>query len=398
LFATPLTFFSHGVLSLSWWQILLTTLVLTHVTIISVTVYLHRCQAHRALDLHPAVSHFFRFWLWMTTGVTTGPWVAIHRKHHAKCETEADPHSPQVRGIWNVLLGGAELYRAEAKNEETLRRFGHGTPNDWLERNLYARYPDLGVSLLIVMDVALFGCIGVTVWAVQMIWIPFLAGGVVNGVGHFLGYRNFDSADASTNMFPFGILIGGEELHNNHHAYATSARLSNKWYEFDLGWAYICMLSALGLARVRKTSSKPRLVKGKCVLDDDAVQAIIRSRHEVMARYSETAERAYRQELERSAHISRRDRAALMRAVRKGFRGAHTAQSGRYQQQFKEIVETSQKLRTYVELRDELLTIWERSTRSSEQLLSQLQEWCRRAEHSGNNALVEFSLSLRQYA
>jgi stearoyl-CoA desaturase (delta-9 desaturase) len=377
VFATPLTFFSHGVLALPWWQILLTTLALTHVTIISVTVYLHRCQAHRALELHPAVSHFFRFWLWMTTGVTTGPWVAVHRKHHAKCETDADPHSPQIRGIWKVLLGGAELYRAEAKNEETLRKFGHGTPNDWLERNLYARYPDLGVSLLIVMDVALFGCIGVSVWAVQMIWIPFLAGGVVNGVGHFLGYRNFDSADASTNVFPFGILIGGEELHNNHHAYATSARLSNKWYEFDLGWAYICMLSALGLARIRKTSPTPRLVKGKCVLDDDTVQAIIRSRYEVMARYSETAERAYREELERSAHLSRRKRAAQMRAVRKGLRTAHPVRSARYQQRFREIVESSQKLRTYVDLRDELMAIWERSTRSSEQLLSQLQEWCR---------------------
>jgi stearoyl-CoA desaturase (delta-9 desaturase) len=267
-----------------------------------------------------------------------------------------------------------------------------------VERNLYARYPDLGVSLLIVMDVALFGCIGVTIWAVQMIWIPFLAGGVVNGVGHFLGYRNFDSADASTNVFPLGILIGGEELHNNHHAYATSARLSNKWYEFDLGWVYICMLSAVGLAKVRKTSPKPRLVKGKCVLDDDAVQAIIRSRLEVMARYSQTAERAYRQELERSAHLSRRERAARMRAVRKGLRCAHTAQSGLHEQQFKKIVESSQKLRTYVELRDELLAIWERSTRSSEQLLSQLQDWCCRAEQSGSKALVEFSLSLRQYA
>jgi stearoyl-CoA desaturase (delta-9 desaturase) len=248
------------------------------------------------------------------------------------------------------------------------------------------------------MDVALFGCIGVSVWAVQMIWIPFLAGGVVNGVGHFLGYRNFDSADASTNVFPFGILIGGEELHNNHHAYATSARLSNKWYEFDLGWAYICMLSALGLARIRKTSPTPRLVKGKCVLDDDTVRAIIRSRYEVMARYSETAERAYREELERSAHLSRRKRAAQMRAVRKGLRTAHPVRSARYQHRFREIVESSQKLRTYVDLRDELMAIWERSTRSSEQLLSQLQEWCRRAEHSGSHALVEFSLSLRQYA
>jgi stearoyl-CoA desaturase (delta-9 desaturase) len=398
LFITSLAFLSHGLLSLLWWQILLATLVLTHVTIVSVTVYLHRCQAHRALDLHPAASHFFRFWLWMTTGVLTGPWAAIHRKHHAKCETDEDPHSPQTRGIWAVLMGGAELYRVEAKNEETLRKFGHGTPNDWIERNLYARYPDLGISLLMVIDVALFGVVGVSVWAVQMMWIPFWAGGVVNGVGHFLGYRNFGSADASTNIIPLGLLIGGEELHNNHHAYATSARLSNKWYEFDIGWMYICILAALGLAQVRKVAPKPHLVKGKMVLDDDTVQAILRNRYEVMGDYARTAERAYRQELERMGHISRHERLLLMRGVRKGFRGAYAAQSNRCQRQLTALCDRNQKLRTYVELRDDLSSIWERSNKSQEQLLSQLQEWCRRAEQSGIHALEEFSLRLRQYA
>ncbi|WP_341315745.1 fatty acid desaturase [Paraburkholderia sp. IMGN_8] len=398
MFIPSLAFFSHGLLSLLWWQILLTTLVLTHITIVSVTVYLHRCQAHRALDLHPVVSHFFRFWLWMTTGMLTGPWAAVHRKHHAKCETAEDPHSPQIRGIWKVLLGGAELYRVEAKNEETLRRFGHGTPNDWIERNIYARYPNLGVSLLVVIDVALFGVVGVSVWAVQMMWIPFWAGGVVNGVGHFLGYRNFGSADASTNVIPLGILIGGEELHNNHHAYVTSARLSNRWYEFDIGWMYICILSALGLAKVRKVAPTPHLVKGKMVLDDETVQAILRNRYEVMANYARTAERAFRQELERMGHISRHERFLLMRGVRTWFRGAYAAQGNRWQRQLMEIYNRNQKLRTYVELRDDLSAIWERSNRSREQLLYQLQEWCRRAEHSGINALEEFSLRLRQYA
>lgn len=398
MFTTSLAFFSHGLLSLLWWQILLATLVSTHVTIVSVTLYLHRCQAHRALDLLPAASHFFRFWLWMTTGVLTGQWAAIHRKHHAKCETDEDPHSPQTRGIWKVLMGGAELYRVEAKNEETLRKFGHGTPNDWMERNVYARYPNLGISLLMVIDVALFGVVGVSVWAVQMMWIPFWAGGVVNGIGHFLGYRNFGSADASTNIIPLGLLIGGEELHNNHHAYPTSARLSNKWYEFDIGWMYICILASLGLAQVRKVAPTPRLVKGKMVLDDDTLQAILRNRYEVMGNYARTAERAYRQELERMAQISRHERFLLMRDVRKRFRGTYSAKSNRYQRQLTAICDRNQKLRTYVELRDDLSAIWERSNRSHEQLLSQFQEWCRRAEHSGITALEEFSLRLHQYA
>ncbi|MFM0730468.1 fatty acid desaturase [Paraburkholderia sediminicola] len=398
MFIASLAFLSHGLLSLLWWQILLATLVLTHVTIVSVTVYLHRCQAHRALDLHPAASHFFRFWLWMTTGVLTGPWAAIHRKHHAKCETDEDPHSPQIRGIWAVLMGGAELYRAEAKNEETLRKFGHGTPNDWIERNLYAKYPDLGISLLMVIDVALFGVAGISVWAVQMMWIPFWAGGVVNGVGHFLGYRNFGSTDASTNIIPLGLVIGGEELHNNHHAYATSARLSNKWYELDIGWMYICILAALGLAQVKKVAPTPRLVKGKMVLDDDTVQAVLRNRYEVMRNYARTAERACRQELKHMENISRHERLLLMRDVRQRFRGTYAVKSNRRQWQLTTLCDRNQKLRTYIELRDGLSAIWERSNKSHEQLLSQLQDWCRRAEHSGINALEAFSLRLRQYA
>ncbi|MBN9115828.1 MAG: fatty acid desaturase, partial [Pandoraea sp.] len=245
-----LGFISTGLLDWSGWKITLFTLIVTHVTIAGVTIYLHRCQAHRALDVHPIVAHFFRFWLWMTTGMVTSEWAAIHRKHHAKCETPEDPHSPQTRGLWKVLAEGAELYRAEAKNEETLRKFSHGTPNDWIENHLYKRYPILGVSFMMIIDIALFGAVGLTVWAVQMVWIPFWAAGVVNGLGHYWGYRNFNCADASTNLLPWGIIIGGEELHNNHHTYATSAKLSNKWYEFDIGWLYICVLSALGLAKV----------------------------------------------------------------------------------------------------------------------------------------------------
>ncbi|MGU7775824.1 DesA family fatty acid desaturase [Burkholderia sp. MR1-5-21] len=393
-----LDFLSHGLLRFSWWQIVLFALAVTHVTIVGVTVYLHRCQAHRALELHPIASHFFRFWLWMTTGMLTGQWAAIHRKHHAKCETEEDPHSPQTRGIWKVFLEGAELYRAEAKNEETMRKFSHGTPNDWMERNVYTKYPILGISLMMVIDVALFGVIGLTVWAVQMAWIPFWAAGVVNGFGHFWGYRNFNSADASTNLFPWGIVIGGEELHNNHHTFATSAKLSNKWYEFDIGWMYIRIMSAFGLAKVKKVAPTPRLNKPKTVLDQETLQAVLSNRYEVMARYGKAVKRAYRQELVRLKELGSSDKYQLMRGARKWF---HKDEDGLDEQKKKllpEIFANSQKLQTYFQLRQELAAIWDRSTASREQLLAQLQDWCHRAEQSGIKALQEFATRLRRYA
>lgn len=262
-----LDFVAGGLLQLSWWQLVLVTLVLTHITIVSVTVFLHRSQAHRGLDLHPAIAHFFRLWLWLTTGMVTKEWVAIHRKHHAKCEKEGDPHSPMVYGIEKVMWKGAELYREEAANQETLKRYGHGTPNDWLERNVYSRHPGLGIMLTLIVDVLLFGAAGLTVWAVQMAWIPFWAAGVVNGLGHYIGYRNFSSPDTSTNLFPIGILIGGEELHNNHHAYGTSAKFSSKWYEFDIGWLYIKLMTYLGLAKVRKVAPKLKLEKSTQVTE-----------------------------------------------------------------------------------------------------------------------------------
>jgi stearoyl-CoA desaturase (delta-9 desaturase) len=398
LLNSSLGFLANGLLDLSWWQILLFTLVMTHVTIIGVTVYLHRCQAHRALELHPAVAHFFRFWLWMTTGMLTGQWAAIHRKHHAKCETEEDPHSPQTRGILKVLLQGAELYRSEAKNEETLRKFSHGTPNDWLERNLYTRYPILGISLMMVIDVALFGIVGLSVWAVQMIWIPFWAAGVVNGLAHWWGYRNFNSADASTNIFPLGILIGGEELHNNHHTYATSAKLSNKWYEFDIGWMYIRIMSALKLAKVKKIAPTPRLSTSKPVLDHDTLQAVLSNRYEVMARYGKTLKRAYRQELSKLKDTGARDKYQLMRGARKWAFKEEAGLDEPQRKQLPELFSDNHKLRTFIELRQDLSAMWDRSNASREQLLVQLQDWCHRAEQSGIKALQDFAIRLRRYA
>ncbi|MFM0338132.1 DesA family fatty acid desaturase [Paraburkholderia fungorum] len=393
-----LDFLAHGLLHFSWLQLVLYTLIATHITIIGVTVYLHRCQAHRALELHPVVSHFFRFWLWMTTGMLTGQWAAIHRKHHAKCETEEDPHSPQTRGIWKVLLEGAELYRTEAKNEETMRKFSHGTPNDWMERNVYTKYPILGVSLMMVLNVALFGVVGLTIWAVQMIWIPFWAAGVVNGLAHWWGYRNFNSSDASTNIFPWGIIIGGEELHNNHHTYATSAKLSNKWYEFDIGWMYIRIMSAFRLAKVKKVAPTPRLTTGKLVLDQDTLQAVLANRYEVMARYGKALKRAYRQELAHLKEVGAREKYQVMRGARSWFHKEEAGLDEPQKRQLPQIFANSQKLKTYIDMRNELAAMWERSNASRDQLLIQLQDWCHRAEQSGIKALQEFAMRLRRYA
>ncbi|MBB5400882.1 MULTISPECIES: DesA family fatty acid desaturase [Paraburkholderia] len=393
-----LDFLAHGLLHFSWWQLVVFTLIVTHITIIGVTVYLHRCQAHRALDLHPIASHFFRFWLWMTTGMLTGQWAAIHRKHHAKCETEEDPHSPQTRGIWKVLLEGAELYRTEAKNEETMRKFSHGTPNDWLERNVYTKYPILGVSLMMVINVALFGVVGLTIWAVQMVWIPFWAAGVVNGLAHFWGYRNFNSSDASTNIFPWGIIIGGEELHNNHHTYATSAKLSNKWYEFDIGWMYIRIMQAFRLAKVKKIAPTPRLTTGKLVLDQDTLQAVLANRYEVMERYAKAIKRAYRQELAHLKEVGAREKYQVMRGARSWFHKEEAGLNEPQRLQLPQIFASSQKLKTYIDMRNELAAMWERSNASREQLLAQLQDWCHRAEQSGIKALQDFAMRLRRYA
>ncbi|MGF6974828.1 stearoyl-CoA desaturase (delta-9 desaturase) [Paraburkholderia sp. JPY465] len=393
-----LDFLAHGLLHFSWWQLVVYTLIVTHITIIGVTVYLHRCQAHRALDLHPIASHFFRFWLWMTTGMLTGQWAAIHRKHHAKCETEEDPHSPQTRGIWKVLLEGAELYRTEAKNEETMRKFSQGTPNDWIERNVYTKYPILGVSLMMVINVALFGVVGLTIWAVQMVWIPFWAAGVVNGLAHFWGYRNFNSSDASTNIFPWGIIIGGEELHNNHHTYATSAKLSNKWYEFDIGWMYIRIMQAFRLAKVKKIAPTPRLTTGKLVLDQDTLQAVLANRYEVMERYAKAIKRAYRQELAHLKEVGAREKYQVMRGARSWFHKEEAGLNEPQRLQLPQIFASSQKLKTYIDMRNELAAMWERSNASREQLLAQLQDWCHRAEQSGIKALQDFAMRLRRYA
>ena len=388
---------SQGLLAAAWWQVLLYTLVTTHITISAVTIFLHRAQAHRALDLHPVVSHFFRFWLWIGTGMLTKEFVAVHRKHHAKCETEEDPHSPQQKGLKALLLTGVELYKAEAANKETLVKYGHNTPDDWVERNVYTRFSWQGVGLMLILNLLLFGAVGAVVWAVQMTWIPWWATGIINGMGHFWGYRNFEAPDASTNVSPWGILIGGEELHNNHHTYPTSAKFSVKPYEFDVGWMYIRGMEMVGLAKVKKVPPKLELGGIRPVADNQTLEAIITNRYEVMARYAAELKRTVSTEVDRlkgqgPAAAARLKDMRLAQAwlhrdddrIPHGVKASLAATLG-----------DSPMLAKLVAMREELRALWTRTGVSAEQLVADLQVWCRKAEESGIAVLQEFSMKLR---
>jgi stearoyl-CoA desaturase (delta-9 desaturase) len=395
----PLSLLAHGLMPLPWWGYVVLAFGLTHVTIAAVTIFLHRTQAHRGLDLHPVVSHFFRFWLWLTTGMVTKEWVAIHRKHHARVETADDPHSPQTRGIRTVLLQGTELYRAEAKNQETLAKYGTGTPDDWIERNVYTRFSWEGCGLMLMIDLALCGPIGLTIWAVQMAWIPITAAGIINGLGHYWGYRNFSCDDASTNIVPWGIVIGGEELHNNHHAYGTSAKLSSRWFEFDLGWAYIRGLQALRLATVRKVAPRIRFDREKLHADLETLQSVITHRYAVLTRYARSAQHAFASEVASLRERARRGELAAdipsLRRLRRWFQTDVRRLSDRERARLALALENSNALQTLYAMRQELAALWERSNESREQLLARLQDWCHRAETSDIAPLRNFSRELR---
>ncbi len=387
-----------GLLDLPWWGDVLAVLAMTHITIVGVTIFLHRYQAHRALDLHPLVSHFFRLWLWLTTGQVTKEWAAVHRKHHAGVETPDDPHSPQVHGLNRVLWGGVFLYRKASLDPEILDRYGHGTPDDWLERNFYGKRSLLGVGIMAAIDILLFGLVpGMLIFIVQMLWIPFWAAGVINGVAHFWGYRNFGTRDASRNILPWGILIGGEELHNNHHAHATSAKLSSRWYEFDVGWMYISIMRMLGLAQVKKVASSPRFVEGKPSVDLETLQSVITHRYDVLSSYAKSLKQTYKQEFERLRALAPHD-AKLLRGLKHWLGRDDRDVPEVVRPRLAELMKKSNALQTVRTMRRELGDIWIRSTASSEQLLRQLQEWCHRAEARGVMPLVEFAGRLRRYA
>jgi len=395
---TATDYLFSGLLDLPWWGLAIVAVALTHVTIAAVTIYLHRCQAHRALDLHPVAAHFFRFWLWLTTGMVTKEWAAVHRKHHARVELPDDPHSPQQVGINRVLWGGVFLYAKEAQNGETLERYGQGTPDDWVERNVYSRLTLGGITLMGLADVALFGLApGGLIFGVQMAWIPFWAAGVINGIGHYWGYRSWDTPDASRNIVPFAILIGGEELHNNHHAYASSAKLSNKWYEIDVGWLYIRVLEVLGLAQVKRLPPKPRLAAAKAVVDFETLQAVIVNRYDVLARYAKSLKKTYVEELGKLKRFAPHD-AELLRRIRHWLGRDERRLPEPQRARLAQILAKSKALETAYAMRRELAAVWERSSASRGELVSHLQDWCRRAEESGIAPLREFSIRLRSYA
>lgn len=384
----------YGLLDLPWWGNILATAIFTHITIASVTIFLHRHQAHRALDLHPISSHFFRLWLWLTTGMKTKSWTAIHRKHHAKCETSEDPHSPQVFGLATVLAKGAELYKREACNEETLQRYGQGTPDDWLENNLYSAHSRLGVIIMLTINVILFGVPGFAIWAAQMAWNPVFAAGIINGIGHFWGYRNFECGDAATNIVPWGIIIGGEELHNNHHTYPTSAKLSVKKWEFDIGWLYIRLLTLFGLAKVKRVPPTPTIVADKKQIDIEALQALLSNRIQVMTAYSKTVILPLFKQQKKFAEpkkrrLLQRMKAALIRA------DVLVDDPGRYY--LEKFLEENKALQVVYHFGEQLKSIWNRTTATQKELIDALQDWCQRAEKTGVQKLQEFTAYLKGY-
>ena len=386
-----------GLLNLPWWGDIIACLILVQITIAGVTIFLHRCQAHRALDLHPIVSHFFRFWLWMTTGMITKEWAAIHRKHHAKCETEEDPHSPRIHGINKILFTGVVLYVRESHKKDVMEKYGHSTPTDWMERNVYTPMNKWGIMLLAALDIWLFGLVpGALIYGIQLGWIPFWAAGVINGVGHYFGYRNFQTDDDSTNIVPWAVWIGGEELHNNHHAYPTSAKFSLRWYEFDLGWMYVKILESMGLATVRKQAPKVKLDPSKWEVDAATLQAVIQHRFDVMANYAKSIKRTSK--LEIAALQAKGHDSTPMVAMRKWLHRDRAVIPAQVQPSLDQLVESNRALKTSLTMRQELTHLWERSTLNTEQLVNQLKDWCERAEGSGVAPLVEFSHRLRSYA
>ncbi|MDX1800241.1 MAG: fatty acid desaturase [Marinobacter sp.] len=384
----------NGLLDLSVVQLVVVALGLTHVTIVSVTLYLHRHSAHNSLDLNPVLAHFFRFWLWLTTSIVTKEWTAIHRKHHATCETENDPHSPVVKGLRKVVFEGAELY-AEAATPETLERFGQRTPEDWVERNVYTPHKSLGITLMALIDLMLFGVNGIWIWAIQMMWIPVWAAGVINGVGHFFGYRNYECADNARNIFPLAILVGGEELHNNHHTYPNSSKLSRRWFEVDIGWGYIRLFQLFGLAKPKGYRPIAHSVPGKQIMDVETVQAIANNRFDIMRQYRKRV----------MEPVLRQQKTLLEEEIKPRYRKLKTLLSREItlihatdKEQLESLLEDNPVLRQIYDKSHELQALWRQRGVKSHEKLQALTEWCREAEASGIRYLEEFAAHLKSYS
>jgi len=394
--ASILDFLAGGLLQFGWMGLAIYFLIATQLTIFSVTLYLHRSQAHRGVDFHPVLQHFFRFWTWLTTSMITKEWVAIHRKHHAKCETEEDPHSPMYKGIKTVFWRGVELYREARTQREDIEQYGKGAPNDWIERHLYTPHATMGPTLLLFVSFALFGFAGVALWAIQMAWIPFWAAGVVNGLGHWWGYRNFETTDTATNLTPWGVWIGGEELHNNHHAFPSSARFALRKWEVDIGWIAIKGFEKLGLAKVLRVAPALDVRPNMHVPDADTMKALLAHRFQAMTDYQRNViAPALREE---ASAAGAKLRALLPRQLRKGL-----VDDGRWlkpeaREQLQNWVSQRPRIRTLVEHRARLSALLEARSHNAAESLHNLQAWCREAEASGIRALQEFSARLKGYS
>jgi stearoyl-CoA desaturase (Delta-9 desaturase) len=384
--------FLYGFLNLSFWQYVVVTFLMVQFTFMGVTLYLHRDATHRSLDLHPALRHVFRFWLWMSSGIVTKEWVAVHRKHHARCETAEDPHSPVIYGLKKVLLEGAELYQVQARNPETCEKFGRGTPDDWMERNVYVRYRNYGITALLLVDLLLFGVPGLIIFSVQMLANPMMAAGVINGIGHYYGYRNFECPDAARNIVPWAFLVAGEELHNNHHAFPSSAKFSIYRWEFDIGWLYIRVFQLLGLAKVIRVALAPPHVEPRKHIDLETVRAVIVNRMHVLRAYTRHVTLpVFRDELRiAGGKLSSRVRKLL---VREPVLLDNTAQS-----RLREVLAANPALQTVYEFRERLRQMWSGANMSNEKLVQHLKEWIAQAEASRIQVLQDFAASLRGYA
>ena len=384
----------YGLLNLSFTGYVIVTLIMVQMTMMAVTLYLHRDQAHHSVDLHPGLRHFFRLWVWMSSGMLTREWVAVHRKHHAKCETEDDPHSPKIYGLRKVLLEGAELYQVEQVKAETLEKYGQGTPDDWVEKNVYHRFKSAGIVAMVIIDLLLFGVPGIIIIAVQMISMPLFAAGIVNGLGHHTGYRNFETPDASTNVVPFGVWLGGEELHNNHHAFPSSAKFSVRRWEFDIGWLYLKVFSALGLAHIRKVAPKPQKESKSRHIDFDTVRAVVQNRMHVLREYTRLVSIPVLKSAMREADYEvHRVMASAMRLVKR--QSALLDEKSRVK--FRELLDTDHAIKTVHEFRERLKMLWSGAHRTNEKLLAELKEWCRQAEESRIQVLKDFAQTLKAY-
>ena len=390
-----LNFLTNGLTHASWVVLLVYFIVVTQLTIFAVTLYLHRSQAHRGVDFHPAVAHFFRFWSWVSTGMVTKEWVAVHRKHHAKCETEDDPHSPKIYGINTVLWQGVDLYRVAALDKDSLEKYGRGTPDDWLERNLYAKHEYWGPTLLFIVNIALFGLWGLAISALQMVWIPFWAAGVVNGLGHWWGYRNFETADMATNLTPWGFFIGGEELHNNHHAFPSSAKFALRKFEFDIGWTVLRGFEKVGLAKVLRVAPSLDVRANVPLPDTETLKALLTHRFQVMTDYFRSVIAPALREDAVHAGASLK---ALPRALRKALANGGRWLDERSRERLAEAVKQRPLLATVCEFRTRLAAVLERGNGGAEAMMASLTEWCREAEATGIRTLQDFAARLRGYA